>query len=436
MLIYESISLVLIMSDRLLIRGKQCLNGEIKISGAKNAALPLCAAAILSSEKLILKNVPNLTDVDTMISLLKDLGTNIESSDIIEGNMILQICATNINKFAAEYDLVKKMRASILILGAMLAKHGKCSVSMPGGCSIGIRPINLHLKAMEALGATITLENGYINATATNGLTGTKFIFPVVSVTGTENMLMAATLAKGETTIMNAACEPEVVDLANCLISMGAKITGHGTPTIVIEGVKELHGATHTVIPDRIEAGSYAAAAAITKGNVKLISKGLVDMMSSVISVLSNIGLDISEEVDGISVKYTGDLKGVNVSTKPFPGFPTDMQAQIMALLCLAGDVSIITENIWENRFMHVPELVRMGADITVYGPTAVIKKVNQLKGARVSATDLRAAFGLVIAALAAEGETTIDNLYHLDRGYADVEKKLKKCGVIVERVC
>ncbi len=435
MLLCESVSSVLIMSDRLLIRGKQCLNGEIKISGAKNAALPLCAAAILSSGCLVLKNVPNLADIETMISLLQDLGANIESSKVDGGEIELRISTCNINKFAAEYELVKKMRASVLILGAMLAKYGRCSVSIPGGCSIGIRPVDLHLKAMEALGAAITLENGYINASAANGLVGAKFIFPVVSVTGTENMLMAATLAKGTTTIMNAACEPEVVDLANCLISMGAKITGHGTPTIVIEGVKELRGATHTVISDRIEAGSYAIAAGITKGNVKLIGKNLADMMSSVISTLYNIGFDIKEESYGLSVGCCEPLKGVNVSTKPFPGFPTDMQAQIMTLLCLASDVSIITENIWENRFMHVPELVRMGADITVYGPTAVVKKVSQLKGARVSATDLRAAFGLVIAALAADGETIIDNLYHLDRGYADVEGKLKKCGVIVERI-
>lgn len=423
------------MKNRLLVHGEQVLRGRINISGAKNAALPLYAASILSDDKLTLKNVPPLSDIKTMSTLLTDFGCSITETNVMSDSFTVTIDNTHISNFTAKYDLVKQMRASILVLGPMLGKYGKCIASMPGGCSIGVRPIDLHLRGMEALGATILLENGYIKAEAKNGLRGGKFVFPIVTVTGTENVLMAAVLAKGTTVLMNAAIEPEIVDLANCLIKMGAKITGHGTPTIVIEGVDHLHSAVHRVISDRIEAGTYAIAAGITGGEVQLVGDNLAEVLSNVISPLNETGMEFVANKDSLIVKGGKDIFPVNIETKAYPGFPTDLQAQMMALLCKANGSSIITESIWENRFMHVPELARMGADITVCGPTAVIKGVKVLKGAQVMATDLRASFSLIIAALVAKGDTIIDRLYHLDRGYSCVEEKLAGCGVKVERI-
>lgn len=423
------------MKNRLLVHGKQKLNGKVNISGAKNAALPLSAAAILSDDGLTLKNVPPLSDINTMSTLLTDLGCTVSESDQKLDSCTMFIDSRTVSNFTAKYELVKQMRASILVLGPMLAKFGKCTVSMPGGCSIGIRPIDLHLRGMETLGATISLENGYIKAEAPNGLHGGKFVFPIVTVTGTENVLMAAVLAKGTSILINAASEPEIVDLANCLNKMGAKITGHGTPTIIVEGVSSLHHTTHKVISDRIEAGTYAIAAGITGGQVELVGDNLGEMLSTVIGSLSATGMEISSTNKSLIVKGPDRILPVNVETKAYPGFPTDLQAQMMAYLCKADGTSIITESIWENRFMHVPELVRMGANITVCGSTAVVKKTNRLKGAQVMATDLRASFSLVIAALAAEGDSIIDRLYHLDRGYACVEEKFAGCGVEVERI-
>ena len=421
--------------EKLRIPGEQKLVGKIKISGAKNSALPLCAAGLLPNGYLKLNNVPNLSDICIMKTLLQNLGCSVESQEESYDSFSMKISPNSVNNFVAKYDLVKQMRASILILGPLLARFGTCSVSMPGGCSIGVRPIDLHLRGLEALGATISLENGYITATAKNGLVGNKFIFPIVTVTGTENVLMAATLAKGTTVLMNVACEPEIVDLAECLNKMGAKISGHGTPTITVEGIDELHSAEHTVISDRIEAGTYAMAAGITNGKVELIGKDLFNMLSSPLAILSRAGMTFEQTANGFIASGNDKLEPVNVETKEYPGFPTDLQAQLMALLCAAEGTSVITESIWENRFMHVPELCRMGADITVCGSSAVIKKAQQLCGAQVMATDLRASFCLIIAALAAKGETILDKIYHLDRGYSCVEKKLAACGVTVERI-
>lgn len=423
------------MKNRLLVHGRQKLNGKVNISGAKNAALPLFAAAILSDDGLTLKNVPPLSDINTMSTLLTDLGCTVLVSDNKLDSCTTFINSNTVSNFTAKYELVKQMRASILVLGPMLAKFGKCTVSMPGGCSIGVRPIDLHLRGMETLGATVSLENGYIKAEAPNGLHGGKFVFPIVTVTGTENVLMAAALAKGTSVLINAASEPEIVDLANCLNKMGAKIMGHGTPTIVVEGVNSLHHTIHKVISDRIEAGTYAIAAGMTGGRVELIGDNLGEMLSTVIGLLSATGMEISSTNKSLIVKGGDKILPVNVETKTYPGFPTDLQAQMMAYLCRADGTSIITESIWENRFMHVPELVRMGANITVCGSTAVVKKASRLKSAQVMATDLRASFSLVIAALAAEGDSIIDRLYHLDRGYACVEEKFAGCGVEVERI-
>ena len=416
----------------LYIQGRKELAGKVHISGAKNAVLPLMASAILSDQPLKLHNVPPLSDMSTMTTLLENLGCSVTNFDISEYGFSTLIQADKINNFTAKYDIVKLMRASILILGPLLAKYGKCSVSMPGGCSIGVRPIDLHLKGLAALGADITLENGYVHAEAKNGLRGNNFVFPVVSVTGTENVLMAAVLAKGTSVLMNVACEPEVVDLANCLNKMGAKIVGHGTPTIIVEGVQSLHTAEHTVISDRIEAGSYAIAAGITNSRLELIGQDLMSTLSDPIAKLVEVGMDFEVTESGLIVSGNIEKKPLVLETKVYPGFPTDLQAQIMALLCLANGRSVVTESIWENRFMHVPELCRMGADISVCGSTAVIKNVD---GTRVMATDLRASFSLIIAALAAYGETVISGLHHLDRGYACVEKKLRGCGAIVERI-
>jgi UDP-N-acetylglucosamine 1-carboxyvinyltransferase len=415
--------------DKIAIRGGNPLNGEIKISGAKNASLPLMAACLLTDKPLILENVPHLSDIESMGELLSQLGVSVDV-----GPDSTTLCAKDLNSTTAPYDVVRKMRASVLVLCPLVAREGEAHVSMPGGCAIGPRPIDLHLKGLEALGAQITLEEGYVHAHAPNGLIGATYTFPMISVTGTENLLMAATLAKGETRLINAAREPEVGDLAHCLNAMGAKISGIGTSTLIIEGVESLNGTTHKVIGDRIEAGTYAMASALTGGDVRLLGMRL-DLIPTVAAFLRQAGVQLDEEGNDIIVKAPkGRLKGVDVMTEPFPGFATDLQAQWMALMCTSDGASMITETIFENRFMHVPELCRMGANITVHGSSALVRGVEKLKGAPVMATDLRASVSLVLAGLVAEGETLISRVYHLDRGYEKVEEKLRACGANIER--
>ncbi len=420
--------------EKIKVYGQQKVNGSVQISGAKNAALPLFAATLLSDNEMCLKNVPPLADISTMTELLEKLGVAciFKRDSIYAGTMKFKTDA--ISSFTAPYDVVKKMRASILVLGPLLARFGRCKVSLPGGCAIGVRPIDLHLKGLEALGAKVELSDGYVNASAIDGLKGATFEFPVVTVTGTENILMAATLAEGTTTLKNAAREPEIVDLANCLNAMGAKISGHGTSTIVIEGVSSLHSAEYSILPDRIEAGTYAIAAGITKGKVDLLGGNFRELLPTFIEKMEEAGLKFTDIDNGLRVESSGEISPVNISTEPFPGFPTDLQAQSMALLTIANGESEICENIWENRFMHVAELMRMGANITINGAHAHIVGVPSLKGAPVMATDLRASFGLVLAALAAEGDTIIDRVYHLDRGYCCVAEKFAGCGVTIER--
>lgn len=420
--------------DKISIRGGIPLEGNIQISGAKNAALPLMAASLLTDKTLELVNVPELSDIASMCELLSQVGVMIDV-DKDSDNQKMRLCAKNLLSTTAPYDLVRKMRASVLVLGPLVARAGNAHVSLPGGCAIGIRPIDLHLKGLEALGAKITLEDGYVHAAAPRGLTGASFTFPVVSVTGTENLLMAATLAKGQTRLINVAREPEVGDLAHCLNGMGAKISGIGTDTLVIEGVDSLEGTTHHVISDRIEAGTYAMAAALTGGKLRLKGARL-DLIPTVTSLLRQAGVILEEQEDSLIVKAPLEsLQGVDVMTEPFPGFATDLQAQWMALMSLAEGASMITETIWENRFMHVPELGRMGANITVHGSSALVRGTKKLKGAPVMATDLRASVSLVLAGLVAEGETLINRVYHLDRGYERVEEKLRACGADIERV-
>jgi UDP-N-acetylglucosamine 1-carboxyvinyltransferase len=414
--------------DSIRITGGVPLHGTISISGAKNAALPLMACGLLTDETLTLTNAAQLADLSTMTDLLRQHGITVTW----EGRHIL--LGGKITNTEAPYDIVSKMRASILVLGPLLARVREARVSLPGGCNIGTRPVDLHLKGLEAMGAVIKLEAGYIDATAPTGLHGTDFVFPFVSVGATENLLMAASLADGTTTLKNAAREPEITDLATCLIAMGAKIEGLGTDTLVIEGVKTLHGATHAILPDRIETGTYACAAAITGGHVFLENARAADL-GAVLSALREAGVEITEADNGFWVKRKNGLHGVDVVTEPFPGFPTDMQAQFMALMAVAEGASMVTETIFENRFMHVPELNRMGARINAHGSSAIIRGVKSLSGAPVMATDLRASFSLVLAALAAEGETTISRVYHLDRGYEAVEQKLAGCGARIERV-
>lgn len=415
--------------------GNQKVKGIVPISGAKNSALPLLAASILSNNGLKLKNIPPLLDINTMLSLLESLGVTYQiHRDSIYSNTI-KIKTDSIYNFTAPYETVKKMRASILTLGPLLARFGECRVSLPGGCAIGVRPIDLHLKGLEALGAKIVLEDGYVHATVANGLRGADFTFPIVSVTGTENIMMAATLAEGFTLIKNAAREPEIVDLANCLNEMGAKISGHGTSTITIKGVAALHEAEYSVLPDRIEAGTYAIAAGITGGHVDLMGGNFRELLPSFIEKAEQIGLRFFDIENGTRVESSGEICPIDISTEPHPGFPTDLQAQTMALLCLANGESNVFENIWENRFMHAAELMRMGADITISGSRAKVKGVRQLNGAAVMATDLRASFSLVLAALSAKGDTIIDRVYHLDRGYSCVKEKLADCGVIIDRI-
>jgi UDP-N-acetylglucosamine 1-carboxyvinyltransferase len=425
--------------DRILIRGARRLTGTIHIGGAKNAALPLLAACLLSDKTLSLSNLPHLADVSTMAHLLADLGVNISMNGTSGGGgnhgRVFELNAAEVSKTTAHYDLVRKMRASVLVLGPLLARFGKARVSLPGGCAIGTRPVDLHLKALAQMGAEIELNEGYIEATAAMGLKGAHIVFPMVTVGGTENLLMAASLADGETILANAAREPEVTDLAHCLVAMGAEIDGIGSDTLHIIGKKELHGADYAVVPDRIETGSYAVAAAVTDGDLTLKGTRL-DLIEAVADILRQAGVEISEVEDGIRVRRgAGGLKGVDVMTEPYPGFPTDMQAQLMVLMSVAQGASMMTETIFENRYMHVPELSRMGADVNVHGASAIIRGGGGLKGAQVMATDLRASVSLVLAALSAEGETEINRVYHLDRGYERLEEKLAACGADIERV-
>ncbi len=424
--------------DKIRIRGGKTLKGTIPISGAKNAALPLMSASLLSADKLTLSNIPYLADVITMANLLVQHGVHLhmdEKSLATSGfGRTLTLSAGEIENFTAPYDLVRTMRASVLVLGPLLARFGQAKVSLPGGCAIGTRPIDLHLKALEQMGALIELSDGYINAFVKGRLRGAEIAFDKVTVTGTENILMAATLAEGQTTIRNAAREPEVGDLAHCLIKMGALIEGVGSDTLTIQGVKALHGATHRVIADRIEAGTYAVAAAITGGDIELIGID-EDLLGTVVEKLAEAGIDIKPTQSGVRVVRRNSLHGVDVMTQPYPGFPTDMQAQMMGLMTVAEGASMITETIFENRFMHVPELVRMGAKINVHGSSAMVRGVSSLTAAEVMATDLRASVSLVVAALAAKGDTLINRVYHLDRGYERLEEKLAGCGAEIERI-
>ncbi|HBN22705.1 MAG TPA: UDP-N-acetylglucosamine 1-carboxyvinyltransferase [Holosporales bacterium] len=406
------------------------LKGKIKISGAKNATLPLMAASLLTDQPIKFTNCPRLADVFTLEALLNHHGVE---STFVKNTMTLT--ASTIKDHCAPYDLVRKMRASVLVLGPILAREGHAKVSLPGGCAIGTRPVDLHLMGLEKMGAIIEIDQGYIKAKAPqNGLQGAEIAFPTVSVGATENILMAATLAKGTTKLINAASEPEITDLANCLVKMGAKIEGIGTSTLIIEGVKKLSGAIHPIVADRIETGSYAIAAAMTGGELELVGTSL-DLLPTFKETLEATGTMFTPTENGFIVKAPeGSIKSVDMKTAPFPGYPTDLQAQFMALMTLAEGSSNITETIFENRFMHVPELARMGADITLSGRTATVRGVNHLKGAEVMATDLRASVSLIMAGLCAEGETNVGRIYHLDRGYEDIENKLKACGGNIRR--
>jgi UDP-N-acetylglucosamine 1-carboxyvinyltransferase len=421
--------------DTIHIQGGRPLAGTVQISGSKNAALPLMAAALLTDEPLALANVPRLMDIDSMAGLLEGHGAGIVDEGGENGApRRLTIRVREIADTTAPYDLVRKMRASVLVLGPLLARCGEARVSLPGGCAIGTRPVDLHLKALTALGAEIELEDGYIVARAPQGLTGARIAFPQVSVGATENALMAAALAAGETVIANAAREPEIGDLAGCLTAMGARIEGIGSDTLVVTGVERLHGADYEVIADRIEAGSFAIAAAITGGRLELEGARL-DHLEAFAETLAQAGVTMRATNAGIEVaRANGAVRGVGVTTEPYPGFPTDLQAQFMALAALAEGTSVISEHIFENRFMHVPELVRMGADIEVHGAEATVRGVRQLRGAPVMATDLRASMSLVLAGLAAQGETVVNRVYHIDRGYERIVRKLQGCGAEIER--
>ncbi|GMM91962.1 UDP-N-acetylglucosamine 1-carboxyvinyltransferase [Qipengyuania sp. MTN3-11] len=423
--------------DKLIIKGGNGLSGTLPISGAKNSALTLIPCALLTEEPVTLRNLPRLADIDGFQHLMTQFGVahSIPGKRPEEFGRVVSLEATRITSNVAPYDLVRKMRASILVLGPLLARTGEATVSLPGGCAIGNRPIDLHLKALEALGAEIELAEGYVKAKApAGGLPGGEYDFPLVSVGATENAVMAAVLAKGTSRIGNAAREPEIVDLCRLLVAMGAKIDGIGSSELVIKGAKKLYGATYKVMADRIEAGSYACAAAITGGEVFLEGAN-AEEMAATNHALRNIGVTVEAQEDGVRVSANGPLKGVNLSTAPYPGLATDMQAQLMSLLTRAKGTSVLTETIFENRYMHVPELRRMGADIEVSGRTAIVKGVDRLTGAQVMATDLRASMSLIIAALAAEGETQVRRIYHLDRGYERLEEKLKLVGADIERV-
>jgi len=418
--------------DSIIVTGGAELRGEIPIAGAKNACLTLMPATILTDEPLTLTNAPRLSDIQTMTLLLQSFGAEVQS---LQDGKVLALSSHEIANQRADYDIVRKMRASILVLGPMLARYGKAEVSLPGGCAIGARPVDLHLKGLEALGAEMDLRDGYVYASAGSGLKGAVYEFPFVSVGATENVLMAATLAMGTSEIRNAAREPEIVDLANCLTAMGAKIEGAGTSTITVEGTDRLGGATHPVVTDRIELGTYMLAPAICGGEVECLG-GRIELVQAFAEKLDQAGVSVEETARGIKVsRNNGRVSAVDVRTEPFPGFPTDLQAQMMALMCTAEGVSHLEETIFENRFMHAPELMRMGASIDVQGGTATVTGVEQLKGAPVMATDLRASVSLILAGLAAEGETVVSRVYHLDRGYEHVEEKLGAVGARIERV-
>ena len=418
--------------DAILVTGGRELQGEIPIAGAKNACLTLMPATLLSEEPLTLTNAPRLSDIKTMTTLLESFGSEVSA---MQDGKVLTMSSHNLDNLTADYDIVRKMRASILVLGPLLAREGRAIVSLPGGCAIGARPVDLHLMAMRALGAEIELHDGYIHAKATRGLKGAVIEFPFVSVGATENAILAASLAKGTTVLKNAAREPEIVDLVRCLIAMGAEIGGEGTSTITIQGVHRLHGATHRVVTDRIELGTYMLAPAFTGGEIECLG-GKIELLSTFCEKLDESGIIVEQTENGLKVKRSNTgLKAINVKTEPFPGFPTDLQAQMMALLCTAAGTSVLEEKIFENRFMHAPELSRMGAKIDVNGGVATVTGVDRLKGAPVMATDLRASVSLILAGLAAQGETLINRVYHLDRGYERVEEKLSNCGAKIERV-
>lgn len=425
--------------DRIAVTGGYRLEGSLAISGAKNAALPLMCAGMLTADTLTLSNLPHLADIITLKALTEGHGATTkvedEGKNLGEGQVI-SFQTPVITNTVAPYDIVRKMRASILVLGPLLARTGEATVSLPGGCAIGNRPIDLHLKGFEAMGANIELEEGYVRAVAPGGrLKGGTVVFPFVSVGATENILMAATLAEGTTVIENAAREPEITDLANCLIAMGAKISGLGTRTLTVEGVEKLNGTAYSVMPDRIEAGSYAIAAAMTRGELELVGENLMDVMTGTVGALQEAGIEFRETDNGVIAKLGSDkIKGINVTTQPFPGFPTDMQAQVMAMMTICDSASVINETIFENRFMHVPELTRMGADITMHGSTAIIRGVDQLLGAPVMATDLRASMSLVLAGLVADRQTFVNRIYHLDRGYERLVEKLSNVGAQISR--
>ncbi len=417
--------------DKIRIRGGRPLHGEIVIGGAKNAGLPLMAAGLLTAERLVLTNVPLLDDIHTMASLLAQHGVAVEKLDR-EGRTLS--IGGEITSNEAPYDIVRKMRASVLVLGPLVARMGEARVSLPGGCAIGTRPVDLHLRGLEQMGAVIALDGGYIDASAPGGLRGADIVLPLPSVGATENLLMAASLARGRTVLANAAREPEIANLAECLVAMGAQIEGIGSDRLVVEGVARLHGATHAIIPDRIETGTYACAAAIAGGSVHLRHARL-DHLGAVVRLLQEAGVEVSEQDGGLTVRRLNGLHGADVMTEPYPGFPTDMQAQFMALMSVAQGAAMVTETIFENRFMHVPELNRMGARINVHGASAIVRGVDRLSGAPVMATDLRASVSLVLAGLAASGETVVNRVYHLDRGYEAVERKLAACGADIERI-
>ena len=419
--------------DSILVKGNGPLNGVIPIAGAKNACLTLMPATLLTEEPLTLTNAPRLSDIATMTQLLQSLGAEVAS---LQDGLVLALSSHNVTNHTADYDIVRKMRASILVLGPLLARDGHAVVSLPGGCAIGARPVDLHLKAFEAMGAELDLRDGYIHARAPGGrLRGAVIEFPFVSVGATENALMAATLARGTTVLKNAAREPEIADLARCLTRMGAQIDGIGTSTLTIQGVDRLGGATHPVVTDRIELGTYMLVPAICGGEVECLG-GRMDLVAAFAERLDAAGVTVVETTRGLKVSRKGGrVRAVDVTTAPFPGFPTDLQAQMMALLCTAEGTSVLEEKIFENRFMHAPELTRMGAQIEVHGGTATVTGVEKLRGARVMATDLRASVSLILAGLAAEGETVVSRVYHLDRGYERVEEKLRACGAQIERV-
>lgn len=415
--------------QKLVIQGGTTLNGEVSISGAKNAALPILCASLLTAETLKIENVPQLNDVTTMLALLRQMGIDITQ----DGKQGVELTAASLSNLVAPYEMVKTMRAAILVLGPMLARAGKAMVSLPGGCAIGLRPVDQHIKGLQAMGAEIKIDHGYIHAHAKR-LNGARIVMDLVTVTGTENLMMAATLANGTTVLENAAREPEVTNLADCLIAMGAKIYGAGSDTITIDGVRTLHGATHRVMPDRIETGTFLVAAAASGGEIYLRDTR-ADILTAVLEKLREAGATIESGQDWISLKMKGVLKSVNLRTAPYPAFPTDMQAQFMALNSVAEGTAIITETIFENRFMHAQELKRMGANIEVEGSVAIVHGVAHLDGTNVMATDLRASASLVLAGLIARGETTIERIYHLDRGYEHIDEKLTRLGAKVRRL-